>query len=117
MNAERRLKLLGNLFYVLVALGAVASFVMPVIVMRGSVDPRGILIAAIVAGLIGSLFLVGLYGSVGWAIHRRKWHLYCMVISGLLCLSFPLGTALGVFSLITLSKPEIRRLFEGQTQK
>jgi hypothetical protein len=91
MNAERRLKLLGNLFYALVLLGIAAAFVMPAIVMRGTVEPQGILIAAVVAGLIGSLFLVGLYGLVGWAIHRRKWHLYCMVISGVLCLSFPLG--------------------------
>jgi hypothetical protein len=91
--------------------------VAPTIAMRGTIDPPGILIGAVVAGLIGSLFLVGLYGSVGWAIHRRKWHLYCMVISGLLCISFPLGTALGVFSIITLSKPEVRKLFEGQPQK
>ena len=114
MNPDKRLKLLGNLFYALVALGVVASFVAPAIMMRGTVDPAGILIGAAVAGLIGSLFLVGLYGLVGWAIHQRKWHLYCMVVSGILCLSFPLGTALGVFSLITLSKPEIRTLFESK---
>ncbi len=116
MDPDKRLKLLGNLFYALVALGVVASFLVPAILMRGTVDPPGILMGAAVAGLLGSLFLVGLYGLVGWAIHRHKWHLYCMVISGLLCLSFPLGTALGIFSLITLSKPEIKTLFESKSE-
>ena len=116
MDAERRLKLLGNLFYVLAVLGIIASVAMLFIVMRGAADLQGKMITTIVAGLSGCLFLVGLYASLGWAIHHRKWHHYCIVISGLLFLNFPFGTALGVFSLITLLNPEIRRLFEEQAQ-
>lgn len=38
-----------------------------------------------------------------------------MVVAGVSCLSIPLGTALGVFTFIVLSRPSIVRLFEEQS--
>ena len=41
--------------------------------------------------------------------HRR--HTFCMVMAALSCLFMPFGTILGIFTLIVLSKPEVRELF------
>jgi len=38
---------------------------------------------------------------------------FCMIGSGISCAFAPLGTALGIFSLINLNKPEARELFQG----
>ncbi|HCH63123.1 MAG: hypothetical protein CL927_09705 [Deltaproteobacteria bacterium] len=46
--------------------------------------------------------------------HRRNLFL-CKVFAGVECLMFPFGTALGVFTLIMLSKPAVQRLFEVET--
>lgn len=43
------------------------------------------------------------------ASHRS--HTFCIVIAGFLCIFMPLGTVLGVFTIITLLKPEARELF------
>ena len=46
-------------------------------------------------------------------LKRCKSRMFCMVVAGLECMFMPLGTALGVFTIITLTKPEIKALFEG----
>ncbi len=38
-------------------------------------------------------------------------HTYCLVVAGIECLFMPFGTVLGVFTILTLVKPEARRLF------
>jgi len=38
-------------------------------------------------------------------------HTFCLVAAGISCLIFPFGTALGVFTILTLIKPEARELF------
>lgn len=43
------------------------------------------------------------------ANHRRR--TFCMVIAGLSCAFFPFGTALGVFTLVVLSRDSVRALF------
>jgi hypothetical protein len=44
---------------------------------------------------------------------RRRW-LFCMIMAGISCPSFPFGTALGVFTLVVLSKPEVKALFTAR---
>jgi hypothetical protein len=52
----------------------------------------------------------------GRFIARRRRHLFCLIVDGLLCLWMPFGTVLGVFTLITLTKPHVRAQFEtGRT--
>ncbi len=41
---------------------------------------------------------------------RRRYNL-CLVVAALTCLSFPLGTALGVFTFVVLLRPAVRPLF------
>lgn len=59
-------------------------------------------VLAVAAGLV----------LAGRFIDRRRHHTFCMIVAGVSCLFFPLGTALGVFSLILLTKPEVRMLFD-----
>jgi hypothetical protein len=38
-----------------------------------------------------------------------------MVIAGINCLSFPFGTALGIFTLIVLSRESVQALYKSST--
>lgn len=62
----------------------------------------------LVIGLTFALlaFLAGRYISS----HRHR--VFCLVVAGIGCLSFPLGTILGVFTFIVLLRPSVISLFE-----
>lgn len=63
--------------------------------------------------VFGVILLLGLVLNLLVAIslrQRRRWML-CAVVSGLNCLQIPIGTALGVFTLVTLNRDEVRRSF------
>ena len=51
----------------------------------------------------------------GKSIKKRKHRTFCVVVAALECLFMPLGTVLGVFTLINLTKDEISALFEDGT--
>ena len=42
---------------------------------------------------------------------RRKHYLFCMIVAGASCMAFPVGTALGVFTLIVLLRPSVKAMF------
>lgn len=78
--------------------------------------------------LVGILFtsIAGMIILFGWAfaicmilagryIAQRKKHMFCMVMAGVECMFTPFGTVLGVFTIILLSKPEIKALFDLDT--
>jgi hypothetical protein len=44
-------------------------------------------------------------------IKRRTHHLFCIIVAGFSCLVFPFGTALGVFTLIVLMRPQVKAAF------
>ena len=48
----------------------------------------------------------------GRSIARRRNHTFSLVVAGLNCVHFPLGTALGAWSFILLLKPEVRELYD-----
>jgi hypothetical protein len=75
---------------------------------------------------IGLIFVIlgGLFVLCGWAVatailvagrklQKRKSRTYCLVVGGLECLIMPLGTILGVFTLIVLMKDSTKALFDG----
>ena len=47
----------------------------------------------------------------GRCLSVRKNHTFCTVIACLSCLGFPLGTALGVFTILVLQRPSVKSLF------
>ena len=50
----------------------------------------------------------------GVCLWRRKAYLFCCVVGGMSCIWAPLGTALGVCSLIVLMRPSVKDLFTGR---
>lgn len=48
----------------------------------------------------------------GRFMRGRRRYLYCLVVSGAACAFTPLGTVLGVISIIVLTRPEAKRLFD-----
>jgi hypothetical protein len=71
---------------------------------------------AIFAG-IGALVFVAVEGMAalsfftGRFLSRRQHHTFCIVISAINCMSLPLGTALGVFSILVLQRSSVKALF------
>lgn len=76
------------------------------------------------AALLGSLFvfmggasivmgwtLAGLTVYAGRCLASRKRHLFCTIFAGVNCCLVPIGTVLGVFTIIVLNRPTVRRLF------
>ena len=74
--------------------------------------------------LVGGIFLV--IGAIGvlviWTLAifamiagrrlaRHRSHTFCLVVAATECLFMPLGTVLGVFTILVLVKPEARELF------
>ncbi|TDU81718.1 hypothetical protein EI77_01028 [Prosthecobacter fusiformis] len=50
----------------------------------------------------------------GLSIRARVRRTFSMVVAGLNCMQFPIGTLLGVFTLIVLSRDSVVRLYEIQ---
>lgn len=67
----------------------------------------GIGIAFIMLGLGFGMALVVAGRSLAQQIHYR----FCVVMAGMECLYMPIGTVLGVFTLIVLTRPSVRARF------
>ena len=50
----------------------------------------------------------------GRNIARHRSYTYCFVVSCIICLFMPLGTILGVFSIIVLLRDSVKGIFNGQ---
>ena len=67
--------------------------------------------------------VIALYWALGLALvqagsclRQRKWRTFCMVVAGASCLFQPLGTILGVFTIIVLMRPSVRDAFEPRSE-
>lgn len=81
---------------------------------------------AIIGGLfivIGSLIILvgwlmaGLIALAGRLLARHERYLYCMVVAAISCLFMPVGTILGVFTILVLARPSVKQLFEAGTSR
>jgi len=68
-------------------------------------------------GLATALILAGwtlalLFVLAGRNLSRRRRHQFCQIVAGLGCVLIPHGTVLGVFTLIVLSRPSVKALFQ-----
>lgn len=61
----------------------------------------------IVSGMIFSTCIV----LAGRRLASLRSYTFCMVIAGIECFIMPFGTVLGIFTILTLIKPETRQLF------
>lgn len=69
--------------------------------------------------LLVGCFIILLAGTMsvltilaGRNLARRKGYTFCFVIACISCLSIPLGTALGVFTIIVLQRPSVKQMFD-----
>ena len=47
----------------------------------------------------------------GRKLQKRTGHTFCFVVACIMCMMFPFGTALGVFTIIVLNRPTVKALF------
>ncbi len=74
-----------------------------------------------IAGSILGFVIVIAFGIMsilcGKYLKEKKNRMFCMVISALACTNAPIGTILGIFTIIEIEKPEVKQLFEKNKQK
>jgi len=124
---EEHLKLLSILHYVWGGLTVVGCCIGGLYALIGG----GVLVAALAndghngppAAVGGVFFFIGGFIALlaatfsvltilaGRSLARRKHYIFCMVMACVSCLSIPLGTALGVFTMIVLMRPSVKQLF------
>jgi hypothetical protein len=121
-------RLLSIFHYVLAGLGALFSLfpgiyiAMGVAFLSGKFPPaKGtigpppqlgwLFIAFGVAFMLAGLGYVVLVVLAGRFLGRSRHWTYCMVVAALSCAFFPFGTVLGVFTIVVLSKPEVKAAF------
>ena len=129
MNEDlEHLRLLSIFYYLMAVLIALFSLlpvihlVMGVLMVTGSgdfgKDPPPAFIGWIVSCVAVFLILLGLTCSACFALagrnlaQHRSW-IFCMVIAGIACTIMPVGTVLGVFTILVLNRPSVRALFSG----
>ncbi|MBA4148250.1 MAG: hypothetical protein H0X66_09050 [Verrucomicrobia bacterium] len=65
-------------------------------------------------GIVAFIFVMAmaaLNAYAGKCLADKKYYVFCIVISAINCLSFPFGTALGVFTIVILQRPGVRAMF------
>jgi hypothetical protein len=129
MNKEgvKELELLSVFHYVLGGFVGLCSLFpllhlfIGVMLLRGGFDETGgeappafigwffVIIAVFVmaAGLLSAVCII----IAGNKLRKRKAWMFCMVIAAIECTIFPFGTALGVFTIIILSKDQVKAGF------
>jgi hypothetical protein len=127
---EEHLRLLSILYYIwggLVACGSCFGALYAIIgggVMTAAATQGGhdgppafvgvmfFLVGAFIVLVVGTIAVLSIL--TGRNLARKQNHTFCFVIACLSCLSVPLGTALGVFTIVVLMRPSVKQLF-GQT--
>ncbi|HEY9249604.1 MAG TPA: hypothetical protein VIO38_10745 [Rariglobus sp.] len=66
------------------------------------------LFMGLVTGVMGAGNLIS-----GFCIRRRRGRTFTLVVGGLDCLMIPFGTALGIFTIIVLSRDSVRETYEA----
>lgn len=131
-NDEQHLKILSICNYVMGALnifGGCFGFiyvVLGVLMLSGVFDtgnqgeevPAFVGVIFIVAGLL-TVLLAGAMGAAyimaGRYLVQHRSRTFCFVVAVIECLGFPLGTILGVCTIVVLNRPAVRAAFEANS--
>ncbi len=122
---ENTLDVLGNLHYVMGVLTAIlACFPLIHFVVGIAILGSGINGGDTAPKVVGILFVVfsAIIILAGWTLavlilitgsrlKQRRSYNFCLVIAFLECLIVPLGTVLGVFTILNLTKDSVKELF------
>lgn len=125
------LKILSICFYVKAGLTALTSLIFSIYVIMGAVfmvadiprkagDPPPEIMGGIFA--VFGIVLMGIFLILaflafyaGRSLSKRKNYTFCLIIAGLVCLSMPLGTILGIFTIMVLMRDSVKAIFNGQS--
>jgi hypothetical protein len=115
-------RILGWCFIVYSAIVALVGMVIGAIVFFGGVisgDHQAMFITGAVGSAIACFLIIislpGIFAGLG-LLKMRPWARIVAIVVGVLhILSFPLGTALGVYTLWVLLNAETEAMFRGQT--
>ena len=124
---EEHLKLLSIFHYVVGGLAALVSCFPVLHLTIGIAIACGVLEGADgPPRVVGWLFIVpaAIIILVGWTLAvcilvagkklaRHEARTYCLVIAGIECLFMPVGTVLGVFTIIVLTRESVRQVFSA----
>ncbi len=131
MEQKNNLDLIATFHFVWGGLKIFASLFVLIYVVIGA----GLLVAGTQSSetemqLTGGVFLIfGLFTFLlvvalgilsilcGKYLREKRNRMFCLVMSGLACASAPLGTVLGIFTILEIEKPEIKALFEANRKK
>jgi hypothetical protein len=127
------LKLLSIFHYVFAGLSAVGSLFPMIYVGLGFLlmfmpadgnGPKGdeeamramglIFVAVAGACVLAAWLLAACVFFAGRYLAGRTHYTYCLVLACVSCVFMPLGTALGVFTLIVLLRPSVKALFDAR---
>jgi len=68
--------------------------------------------ACIILGWTFAAFVI----TAGRFLARRERYLFCLVMGCIECIFMPFGTVLGIFTIVVLSRPDVKELFDGASR-
>ncbi len=87
---------------------------------KGNGDPNFSWLVGLVFVAFASVWILAGLGFTacqvlaGRYLRQRRRYLFCLVVAGISCMEFPFGTALGVFTIIVLTRPTVKQIFERE---
>jgi hypothetical protein len=128
---EQRLDTLGVLYFVLAGLFAVIGCV-PIVhailglrllwdpgfapgASAGPFNPGWLFLGVSLVLMLSIWTLAVLLGLTGRCLRERRARTFCFVMAVIVCSNFPLGTLLGVFTIVTLTRPSVKLAFQRNT--
>ena len=106
----------GAMAFVLMGIGSIVTI--GILADRPADMEEGLVVVGLIFFMVPMIFLTVSWTAAtlvlfaGRRIAKRTNLTYCQIVAGLECLCVPFGTILGIFSLITLTKPEIKETFD-----
>lgn len=129
---QQHLNLLSIFHYILAGLLALVGCI-PIVhltigiaMLAGAFDggkndpPPEMGIIFIVAAVLGMAFnwtLAICLFVAGRMLKARRSRTFCFIVAVVSCVFMPVGTVLGVFTIIVLSRPTVKQLFEASSQR
>jgi hypothetical protein len=109
------LGLLGYMLVIGVAFGVVSSNTIPGRATPSGPPPQVVLgFLGAVLGCSGTFMALNIFANVlsGKFLREHRKRMFCMIVAGIDCLSVPLGTLLGVFTLVVLCRDTVREAYK-----
>ncbi|MBN2181226.1 MAG: hypothetical protein JW715_04870 [Sedimentisphaerales bacterium] len=121
---EQHLRLLSIFHYILGGLKALFSCIffihlfIGIAMLAGAFDDAPAFIGLIFVVMAVFLILFEWAAAAciiiaGNNLAKRKHYMFCLVIAAISCMFTPLGTVLGIFTIIVLMRPSVKELFDA----